>query len=88
MNVSLHLARQNFAQCIANLSHFLCITFSKRRRESNGRRYFPNNRQAGVYFSFRARAATRVHAEKTCANLIIFDREEARYLSLLSLTEV
>jgi len=59
MNVSLHLAQQNSVQCIANLSHFLCITFSKRRRKPNGRRYFPNNRQhlAGVYFSFR-RATT------------------------------
>lgn len=53
------LARQNSVQCIANLSHFLCITFSKRRREPNGRRYFPNNRQhlAGRLFFVSPRDA-------------------------------
>lgn len=87
MNVSLHLAQQNSVQCIANLSHFLCITFSKRRRKPNGRRYFPNNRQhlAGVYFSFRPRDNTRAHTrwKRVAANLITFDRRRRKLSSPL-----
>jgi len=85
MNVSLHLAQQNSVQCIANLSHFLCITFSKRHRKPNGRRYFPNNRQhlAGVYFSFR-RATT--HGENAYCCEFNYFRSETQ--ALLSLTEV
>lgn len=92
MNVSLHLARQNSVQCIANLSHFLCITFSKRRRKPNGRRYFPNNRQhlAGDASIFRsvARQHVRADARKTrvAANLITFDRSASSSLPRGSLT--
>lgn len=82
------IALQNSVQCIANLSHFLCITFSKRRRrESNGRRYFPNNRQrlASIFRSQRARRGathghetrTAVRAVRAAANLITFDLRKA-----------
>lgn len=75
-------AQQNSVQCIANLSHFLCITFSKRprRREPNGRRYFPNNRQhLGRRLFFVSPRARRQHAGKSrgAANLITFDRQRA-----------
>lgn len=84
MNVSLHLARQNSVQCIANLSHFLCITFSKHRRKPNGRRYFPNNRQhlAYVYFFSFLRATTRGRTQgKTRVAEFNYFRSEVQALS-------
>lgn len=52
---------------------FYALLFLSVATESNGRRYFPNNRQAGV-FIFRD-AQQRGQKTRAAANLITFDRE-------------